>query len=1044
MPAKTVCERGHQRGHPRSNPPPKSERTGQRPNGASSAQNPDLQAQPFKWNPPSPDRKANHVPDRLRTTPGVPAPKKQSPRKPVRKNNHNDKHIDQAVLPAKQEVPRAPVQTVPKPQLPVSLAAAPQTSIVRVGNIYAELEGLIAELQAEHKKLPKRENGEVKASQPSRLRNQKPASGPAPNGVGLGMLNPGAGLLQGHFKAPRSCYENMSRTCVLGDHDEARREILNTRMIYRNFTAEGYKDITQGPRKFVDWCRSCRGRGAGCPACDERKRQGLPRPEPSTQELQELYRNNPLVALKLYPTRIKEIGVEKNNVDEVVVNTVLSKLNLSKRKAAKEEEARNARNYVVPEWEKVKGVAEKPRPKSDGEYPAWDPTANIRLMTHEEKAAQAIYQLRTGEGLIEPGKRISHWDDMGSIEGDSDPHVGSKDVVEKKKPKRAKKQPKGPKATFANTDFTSGFKLGPRPVVNIRYAPEEFCFNCWDTSHRSQQCKQPRVVGVREQERQRVQKGRGLTKKWHQILRDNGIEPTGPLELEEPVAQDVQSAIESPVQDTGKDITAGIFDEENVDTGFWGGYGQSGKEQQPSDSRTGIAQGRSQHAHGQPYKMKRVPRQRRSLTAFDDSGSEHRNLELMYHSVAAGSETSGSSKTASPINNLPNEILMMIFRCLIDCGSTAPSNNPIERPILTRAADLKHRNQRLDVVRKTCNRWRSICQVELYSEVAICSVRELGLFADSVDRDPTLARLVHKLEIETSLQPIREEGSLAWCEQLDWADHAADDLRLILKSCTNLKQLIAKVDGSMRTLTKISNSYPGLSFLAIRDGLVRLEDAKGLWNMMKQLPNLQDFEIEYPWGVKTGENLTLKDQPIWETPFNPELRSLIVKNVSNFHDKMLQASLHKLPKLKALSVSECEFVTSQGLATALKRMKDNQLEYLGFKVFTYFNGASKTESNARKFDHLCEVIPKKFGNSLVEFNLTPYYLCDKIFRGTKWKELKQINIDFRYARGCSCAICPSDFVVEIEEGDNGRLRDIKDNIYLNWAVADGNEVLNGG
>ncbi|KAF3926915.1 hypothetical protein ABW20_dc0105811 [Dactylellina cionopaga] len=391
-----------------------------------------------------------------------------------------------------------------------------------------------------------------------------------------------------------------------------------------------------------------------------------------------------------------------------------------------------------------------------------------------------------------------------------------------------------------------------------------------------------------------------------------------------------------------------------------------------------------------------------------------------------GGPRARKQKGQPAIARLPRELLLEIFK-LSTSGKVrqVSTENEEQNMVYNEETSLRNKNLCLDPLRKVNTLWRLLCQAELYRTVPITSVRSLEQFSRTVVAHGDLSVLVRELKIDIPFTTVDgwtpSDVVRTTEEEKTVAFSSAKCLSMIIAACPNLINLIARFAGSFQTLFFLDRTYRTLNRLYLDDNLSRKLDVKGLWKATRHFPNLQVLQLEAGQEpITESRSLAIVAGDL--LPKLLPLTSLGFKNFPFIHDAFLHSILPRLPELKTLHIEKCSGISSKGivfpptppnsnypgtsthasigLARALDGLNKTKIQSFTYKAWKPHGGKSDMEGETSNSHHLCEIIPAKLSQSLINLHISSNYICEKLVEGISWETLESIDISGVAFRGC--------------------------------------------
>ncbi|KAF3907014.1 hypothetical protein AA313_de0204078 [Arthrobotrys entomopaga] len=771
----------------------------------------------------------------------------------------------------------------------------------------------------------------------------------------------------------------------MGDLKEARKVLTEKRRKHKHFDVQAYKEFMKYPQIYT-WCHLCRGRVPNCGACALRQMMGRPAPIPSAEEL-------------------------------IIENADFFRdlLGMPPVKKPKAEPVKSGRASKLPQ-EPPKPKYRQPLPRPD-----WDTEVLPDNTKYDSWSNYEPVDPSTWDIFITPSAPAKPKRPENSILAPIRPVEKPKKSPWSMKPASPTFAPLEPSGPSSKGSFVLGQRPGPpkldRPAIQ---RPGSQCFRCWETGHNSRDCS-IKKISLRAQEQNRVAKGVPLSPKWMEILERNGIKP---------LDSKASSTVQQP-RNTGKSPTI------NADKCV----GQKG----PVDTVSAVAKGLteadanedllvfSQEELAQPIEISPGKGETAKNKQDGSANEAHNSLaksitpedssvttlfkpeNARYHPVSDASSKVASKLTIRkpPISKIPNELLVEIFKFLIDKEIERSSSQISEdEKIYDEETAIRRKNLLLDALLKVNNLWRALCQAEVYRTVAITSAKSLALFTRSVAKNPQLAAFVRELKIEIIF--IRADGwtstsDISTTEQEKYvAFGLARCLSAILRSCPNLANLVAKFPGAFQTLILLKQTCNNLQRLYLEDNLPRKIDVKELWRATRHFPSLKLLQLEASLETHIeSKNITLTASDLEYIPSS--ITSLGFKSFPFISDTFLCSLLPHLSALKKLHVEQCPGITAQGFARALQKAKTPTIQSLTFVMYKSSTGEVKTESEITDDPHLCEVLSVKFSQSLLYLSLSGNCVCESLINTSSWESLEYMDVRNIGFKGCTLSTTEESF-----------------------------------
>lgn len=702
------------------------------------------------------------------------------------------------------------------------------------------------------------------------------------------------------------------------------------------FDSRAYRQAMKPPRIFT-YCEQCRGTVPNCPLCGLLEMVGEPPvPRPSAQEM---IRNNPQYYAKIF------------QFDDLIKPPAKPKPK-KRREATHPTDARLSLypDGKLPDWD---------TPTEKGpEYTSWDP--------NETPTHASLW-----EEHIVPPEPVS-------------------DVPQTKKPLLATQRPR---------DRISELFLRQRPESNTG---KPVCFKCWNYGHVSKFCPEGYATDTEEQEIRRVLKPFPLIPTWEAILRASEVDP---MTVEEALQRqelrelrnlpnsETPEGKQDPITSRATQLPIEATRYKNASALMITTGSQIGNEliRTPSDF----------DSESESLNITEADKASESPTASFSSlnipsNSFFKPDNARYKPVGKGLRERKMKKT-SPITNVPNEIISTIIRMVLEgedisTGKSMPT-------VYDEESSLQNRNLQLDSIRKINNRWRSLCQAELYRSVPMTSLRALRQFAKCVAQYPELSVLVKEVKIYIpflSVDGWTPSGIPRAVDERYTTSTSANCLSLIIAVCPNLSRLNASFAGVLQSLSYLTKAHNAITDLSLDDWLPRKSDFKNLGKFVNRFPNLQHLKLE------TSHERPVEWKKLFIGPGDFLIQGALLTSIGfkdfPIHDEFLEKVLPNFPSLRTLQIERCPGVSQKGLAKAIMSLKNPRLATL---VFTGLKAKTNECHTSGDNSHLCEAIASKLGSCLVNLTLRYIPVCEKLgSSASNWSQLEKLVIEGTEFQGC--------------------------------------------
>ncbi|KAK6539852.1 hypothetical protein TWF694_008695 [Orbilia ellipsospora] len=795
-------------------------------------------------------------------------------------------------------------------------------------------------------------------------------------GSGIGndlQINRDPKIFEKHFKSNCKGPRRLNGPPPMGDLKEARKVLTEKRRKHKHFDVQAYKEFMKYPQIYT-WCHLCRGRTPNCGACALREMMGRPAPIPSAEEL--------IIENADFFRDLLGMPAKKQKPEPVKAR--------NSSKAPQEAPKKYREPLPRPEWD-TEVLPDTTKYDSWSNYEPVDPSTWDIFITPRPP----VKPKRSEMSIIAPVR---------PTDKSKKPPV----PVKPASPTVVSLEPSGPSSQGS---FILGQRPGPpkldRPAAR-RSGPQ--CFRCWEDGHNYRDCW-IKKISVRTQEENRVAKGVPLSPLWMDILDRNGLKPLDskvPSAVQQPrhiskpsMKADSSISPQDSVDTVGADAKNPVSPHADEDLLV---FSQDELVSPVETSSRKIEVAETQYESSKNETHDPLVKGKKS----EDPGVDtlFRPENARYHPISdvSSNVTRKLSTPRSAISRLPNELLVEIFKFLLDEEIKRATQISEDQKIYNEETAVRRKNLHFDALRKVNNLWRSLCQAEVYRTVPITSTQSLAKFTRSIANSPELAALVLELKIE-----IHSPLSDGWTSTSDISTSEDDKifafglarcLSVILSSCPKLINLVARFGGAFQALILLNKTCNNLQRLYLEDNLPRKLDIKGLWKATRHFPNLKLLQLEAsPQPHIESKNTILIASDLDHIPSN--LTSLGLKSFPFVSDTFLSSILPCLPSLKKLHVEQCPGITTQGLARALQRVKPSTIQSLTFKTHQSLIGESKTENDTADGLHLCEVLPAKFSQSLLYLSLSGNCVCESLINTNNWENLEYMDVQSINFKGCT-------------------------------------------
>lgn len=274
----------------------------------------------------------------------------------------------------------------------------------------------------------------------------------------------------------------------------------------------------------------------------------------------------------------------------------------------------------------------------------------------------------------------------------------------------------------------------------------------------------------------------------------------------------------------------------------------------------------------------------------------------------------------SGLNQFPVELLLDIFTYVAD-NVSADAHQRVKDVIAGSTFDAmpelnKGRTRNLSGVVRTCHRFRLVAQGILFKDVNLVSYKDVKKFTNAITKAPELANIVQivRINLENKTGGLRNERITRF-DMPSTGDGASQFIQLV-ESCPNIQVLSVLMPGCLLGFGCLDGQYPNLRELQLKDIASTNQVLSGMWDMLKQFPNVRRLKL-----VHSTDNSGVEFDPLAIPPHRllnllshefSKLSTLTLENAPEISDDVLKMVVPRLPQLNKLSLVHCKLVTSGG------------------------------------------------------------------------------------------------------------------------------------